>query len=77
VGDAMDENEVPQVELSHAGDTRLVRMTYTSGGTSIYSTSMIWDTSFDTSCYPRVIDGKTYCVPSGTYEMGPDGNWFC
>lgn len=76
VGAAVDTSKLPHIELSPEGETRLVRATYRSDGASVYPSTMIWDTTFDSYCYPRVIDGKTYCVPSGTYEMNLNGSWF-
>ena len=76
VGEALEVAELPVIELSHEGGSRLVRETYLREGMQVYSTNNIWDTSLSEYCYPRVINGTTYCLPNGTAEMGPTGSWF-
>jgi hypothetical protein len=76
VGGALDLTELPVIELSHEGGTRLVRETYVREGTPVYPTNNLWDTSLNEYCYPRLINGTTYCLPNGTIEMGSTGSWF-
>src|SRR5690606_26591898 len=76
LSDELDTSTLPSFELANLGDTRLVTQAYVSEGAVVYPTTNVYDTSLETYCSPRAIDGTTYCVPQGTYEMGPNGNWF-
>jgi hypothetical protein len=72
-GDELSPEIFAKVERSHAGSGRIVAEMWVSEGKTVGPTGNLWDTEFDTVCYPQEADdGSTYCIPNNiayTYDM--------